>query len=74
MLYIHCTAKLAKATGTTLEAAPEPDGLYWLDRWYATLVPLKRAKDLFLVTKCPKPLFNRPISEGGGPSVFRGNG
>ncbi len=50
MLYIHCTAKLAKATRTTLEIPPASDDLYWLDCWYATLVPLDDAMNLFLFT------------------------
>ena len=50
MLYIHCTAKLAKATRTTLEVLPVPDDLYWLDCWYANVVPLDDGKNLFLFT------------------------
>jgi len=48
MLCIHCTAKLAQAARITLEVAPTPDDLYWLDCWYATIVPIENSKDLFL--------------------------
>jgi len=48
MLYIHCTAKLAKAIRTTLEVVPTSDDLFWLDCWYSTIVPIENSKDLFL--------------------------
>ena len=50
MLYLHCTAKLAKAARVKLESAPDTEGLHWLDCWYATLVPLTSSTDLVLIT------------------------
>jgi len=69
MLYLHCTAKLAKAARVKLEHAPETDGLHWLDCWYANLVPLSRATDLVLFTNA-RSLYSIVIPQPAGNITF----
>ena len=69
MLYLHCTAKLAKAARAKLEHAPESDGLHWLDCWYAKLVPLSRSTDLVLFTNA-RSLYSIVIPQPSGSITF----
>ena len=69
MLYLHCTAKLAKAARAKLEHAPETDGLHWLDCWYANLVPLSRSTDLVLFTNA-RSLYSIVIPQPAGNITF----
>lgn len=69
MLYIHCTAELAKATRTTLDVSPTLDDIYWLDCWYATLVPVDNRKNLFLFTNAQS-LYSIVILRNRGNVAF----
>lgn len=62
MLYIHCTARMAKATSISLEAAQPPEKHFWLDCWYVSLFPLDNGKCLFPFTN-PHSLFSIVILE-----------
>lgn len=50
MLYVHCTAKLAKAARIPLKQAPEPAALHWLDCWYANLIEIEKFSNVVLLT------------------------
>ncbi len=69
MLYLHCTAKLAKAARAKLERAPETVGLHWLDCWYANRVPLSRSTDLVLFTNA-RSLYSIVIPQSAGNITF----
>jgi len=65
MLYVHCTAKLAKAARLKREPAPGNDTLHWLDCWYANIIPLSRTSELILFTNAPS-LFTILVSQPAG--------
>ncbi len=69
MLYIHCTAKLAKAARLRLELAPDQDTLHWLDRWYANIIPLGRKSELIFFTNAAS-LFTILVSQPAGKVTF----
>ncbi len=69
MLHFHCTAKLAKAARLKLEPAPKQDGLHWLDRWYANVVPLGRKSDVILFTNAES-LFTILVPQVPGKVTF----
>lgn len=50
MLYVHSTAKLAKAARISLQQAPNPEALHWFDCWYANLVRINQSSSYILVT------------------------
>jgi uncharacterized protein DUF6933 len=50
MLYIHTTAKLAKALKLKLPPAPDPEQIDWLDNWYANVLDVGLPLKLLLLT------------------------
>lgn len=62
MLYLHCTAKLAKAARTSLKQAPEPSASHWLDHWYANLIKIESFPNFGLITN-PRSLYSILISQ-----------
>jgi uncharacterized protein DUF6933 len=50
MLYIHATAKLAKALKIKLSPAPNADEIDWLDNWYANVLDIGLPLKILLLT------------------------
>lgn len=49
MLYIHATAKLAKAIGVKLGPCPNDDAS-WIEHWYANVIVITEYHDAILMT------------------------
>ena len=49
MLYIHATAKLAKAIHAKLEPCPNDDAI-WIEHWYANVIAITEYHDAILMT------------------------
>jgi hypothetical protein len=50
MLYLHCTAKLAKVSRTKLEPVPELPASHWLDCWYLNIMQVSASNSFVLFT------------------------
>jgi hypothetical protein len=50
MLYLNCTAKLARTMKTKLAPSPDEARLDWLDNWYVRDIPLNLPLDALLFT------------------------
>jgi len=50
MIYLNCTAKLAKAMKVKLAPSPDEDRLNWLQNWYVRDIPLDLPLDALLFT------------------------
>jgi hypothetical protein len=50
MLYLHCTAKLAKVSRTKLEPVTELPNTHWLDHWYVNIMQVSASSSFVLFT------------------------